>query len=152
MIPKHVAIILDGNRRFAKRLMLEPWKGHAHGKDKVEQLIEWCMELGIKELTLYSFSIQNFNRPKDEFNYLMDLMADAFKKFLNDERVKKYQIKFNVIGRYDMFPEHVANLIREVTEATKDHNGFKVNFALAYGGREEITDAVKIIASKVANG
>ena len=72
-VPRHVGIILDGNRRFSKKLMLKPWKGHEYGAKKIESLLEWCKELNIKEITLYCFSIENFNRPKKEFNYLMNL-------------------------------------------------------------------------------
>jgi len=78
--PEHIGIILDGNRRFAKRLMLEPWRGHELGFEKLKKLFKWCKELEIKEITLYCFSIQNFNRPKEEFNYLMNL----FEKVLNE--------------------------------------------------------------------
>src|SRR3989344_241599 len=77
-VPKHIGIILDGNRRFARKLMLKPWKGHEWGAKKVEKLVTWCEELGIKELTLYAFSLENFNRPKEEFNYLMNLFNDLF--------------------------------------------------------------------------
>ena len=78
----HVAIILDGNRRYAKKLMLEPWKGHDFGADKVERLLEWCEEFKIKELTLYTFSMQNFNRPKEEVDYLMGVVKRMAKKFI----------------------------------------------------------------------
>jgi len=152
MIPKHVAIILDGNRRFAKRLMLEPWKGHEYGQKKVEEVLEWCKDLGIKELTLYSFSIQNFNRPKEEFNYLMNLMQVAFEKFYADKRIEEYKIRVNVIGRYQLFPKKLVEVIDRIIEKTKDNKGFTINFALAYGGREEITDAMKKIAEKIVNG
>jgi len=152
MIPKHVAIILDGNRRFAKRLMLEPWKGHEYGQKKVEEVLEWCKDLGVKELTLYSFSIQNFNRPKDEFNYLMNLMQVAFEKFFTDSRIEEYKIRVNVIGRYELFPEKLVKAIDKILKKTKDNDGFTINFALAYGGREEITDAVKKIAQKISDG
>lgn len=140
---KHLAVILDGNRRFAKRLMLEPWKGHEFGKKKVEELIEWCIESGIKELTLYSFSMQNFNRPKEEFNYLMKLIKDAFTEFESDDRVSKYRIKLNVIGRYELFPDDVVEIMNKVQEKTKNNSGFIINFAMAYGGREEIIDGIK---------
>jgi len=152
MKPKHVAIILDGNRRFAKRLMLEPWKGHEYGEKKVEELIDWCIGFGVKELTIYTFSIQNFNRPKREFNYLMVLIKDAFKRFLTDMRVKKYGIKVNILGRYTMFPKDVVESLNDVIKATKNNKGFILNFAMAYGGREELTDAFRIIAQKVKNG
>src|SRR3989344_8303005 len=95
-VPKHIGIILDGNRTFAKRLMLKPWKGHEYGSEKIEKLFEWAKELGIKELTLYCFSIENFNRPKEEFDYLMNLFKKEFTKMKDDTRLK--DIKINFIG------------------------------------------------------
>src|SRR3989344_8760270 len=97
-IPRHIGIILDGNRRFAKRLMLKPWRGHEWGAKKVEKLFDWCKEYGIKELTLYAFSEENFDRPKHEFNYLMDLFKKEFTKFKDDPRIKN-EMKINFIGR-----------------------------------------------------
>lgn len=152
MVPKHIAIILDGNRRFAKKLLLDPRKGHEYGEKKIEELLEWCIDLGMKELTFYAFSIQNFNRPKAEFEYLMNLMRNAFTKFFIDPRVEKYKIHVNVIGRYTLFPKDVVQAIENVMEKTKDNKGFMLNFAMAYGGREEITDAVKKIISEVKSG
>jgi len=149
---KHVAIILDGNRRFAKRLMLEPWKGHEYGRDKVEKLVDWCVELGVKELTLYAFSIQNFNRPKKEFDYIMNLIRDAFNSFLTSPKIKKYGIRVNVFGRYNLFPKKVVESLNQVMEQTKNNKEFIINFAMAYGGREEITDAVRKVAEKVEQG
>ena len=144
--PKHVGIVLDGNRRFAKRLMLQPWKGHELGYGKVEKLFEWCKELEIKQLTLYVFSVKNFNRPKKEFDYLMKLFEEAFSKAKEDSRLK--DIKVNFIGRIYMFPEKVKNAMNELMEKTKDNKGHIINFAMAYGGRQEIIDSVKrLIAS-----
>lgn len=144
----HVAIILDGNRRFAKRLMLEPWKGHEYGQKKVEELLEWCGEFKIRELTLYAFSMQNFNRPKEEFNYLMNLFEKSFEKFFHDPRIEENQIKVNVLGRYDLFPEKVVAEIKKIVEKTKNNNKFILNFAMAYGGREELIDAIKKIVNE----
>lgn len=146
--PKHVAIILDGNRRFAKRLMLEPWKGHEFGKEKVEKLIDWCQELGLHELTLYSFSMQNFNRPKQEFDYLMKLIMEAFDGVKDDERIEKYGIRINIIGRYKLFPAEVVEKLDQVMEKTKHNSNYIINFALAYGGREELLDGIKKIISE----
>ena len=80
IVPKHIGIIMDGNRRFSKKLMLKPWNGHEWGAKKVEKLFNWCQEFDIKELTLYTFSIQNFNRPKKEFDYLMKIFKENFDK------------------------------------------------------------------------
>tara|TARA_Y100000310_G_C20669747_1_gene809596 strand:- start:394 stop:1104 length:711 start_codon:yes stop_codon:yes gene_type:complete len=147
-IPRHVGIILDGNRRFAKKLMLKPWKGHEWGAKKIESLFEWAKELKIKELTLYTFSIYNFDRPKKEFDYLMDLFKKEFERIKDDKRIYNDEIKINFIGRIWMFPEEVQEKMRNLAEKTKHHNKHIVNFAMAYGGRAEVVDAVKIIAEK----
>ena len=146
---KHVGIILDGNRRFSKRLMQEPWKGHEYG---AKSLLEWCKELDIKELTLYAFSMQNFNRPKQEFDYLMNVFKETFTKIKGDPRLKENNIKINFIGRIHLFPEAVKNAMYELMEETKNNTKYIANFAMAYGGREEIIDATKKIAEAVKNG
>ncbi len=147
--PKHIGIILDGNRRFAKRLNLNPWEGHEFGYKKLKKLFKWCRELDIKELTLYCFSMQNFNRPKKEFDYLMDIFEKAFNEILTNEDIHKYKIRINVIGRYYLFPEKVQEKIKKIMDLTKDYKEYRINIALAYGGREEIVDTVKKIAEKV---
>lgn len=142
-VPKHIGIILDGNRRFAKRLMLKPWKGHEWGAKKVEKLFDWCIEYKIKELTVYAFSIENFNRPKEEFDYLMDVFKKEFDKMKDDPRLEKYSIRVRFIGRLTMLPEDIQEKMKVIMEKTKKNNKFFINFALAYGGRQEIIDAVK---------
>src|SRR3989344_1562249 len=134
-VPKHIGIILDGNRRLAKRLMVKPWKGHEWGARKVEKLIEWCISLKIKELTLYAFSVENFNRPKTEFDYLMDLFFKEFTRFKDDPRIKKHSIRVNFLGRIHMFPSKVQRLMYEIMSNTDENKGFILNFAMAYGGR-----------------
>lgn len=149
----HIAFTLDGNRRFAKRLMKAPWKGHEWGAKKVREVLEWCKEAGVKVVTLYSFSIQNFNRPKIEFDFLMNLFEKEFLAIRDKEHdVHKNKIRVKVIGRTYMLPEKVQKAIKEAEEATKDYGDFQVNFAIAYGGQEEITDAVKEIAGKITEG
>lgn len=155
-VPKHIGIILDGNRRFAKKLMLKPWKGHEWGMEKVKKLLEWCKEVGVPEITLYAFSIQNFQRPKDEFDYLMHLFKDAFADLVNnksEENKKKLeQIQIRFIGRTWMFPQEVQDEMKKLTEMTAGNTPYKINFAMAYGGREEVIDAVKKIADAVKQG
>ena len=147
---KHLAIVLDGNRRLSKKLMLKPWMGHELGEKKVEKLLEWCKEFGINELTLYAFSIQNFNRPKEEFDYLMNLFCKSFERIKNDPRVK--DIRINFIGRIRMFPEKVRKSMQELMEITKDNKPYLINFAMAYGGQEEVVDAVKKISEEIRKG
>jgi tritrans,polycis-undecaprenyl-diphosphate synthase [geranylgeranyl-diphosphate specific] len=140
---KHLGIIIDGNRRFAKRLMLEPWRGHELGAEKIEKLLEWCKELGIKELTLYCFSLENFNRPKIEFDFLMKIFKKEFLKLKTDKRVHNNKIKIRFIGKRELFDNELQNLIKDLEEMTKDYNDYIINFALGYGGRQEIIEAVK---------
>ena len=143
MKPKHIGIILDGNRRFSKRLMKEPWKGHEYGAKKLESLFTWLKELDIKQLTLYVFSVENFNRPKLEFNHLMNLFRKEFTKYKEDPRIHENKIRINFVGQLHLFPEDVQEKAKALMDATKNYNDYVVNFAFGYGGREEIIDAVK---------
>ncbi|MEK6940219.1 MAG: polyprenyl diphosphate synthase [Nanoarchaeota archaeon] len=142
---KHIAIILDGNRRYAKKALKEPWKGHDSGAEKVERLFDWCQELEIKELTLYVFSMQNFNRDKKEVDYLMNLFCKFFEKKETKEKIHQNKIKIHFMGRTHLLPEKVQQIIYRLQEETKDYSAFQVNFAVAYGGREEIVDAINAI-------
>lgn len=150
--PKHIGIILDGNRRFARRLMIKPWKGHEWGAEKIEKFLEWCKELKVKEVTIYAFSIENFNRPKKEFDYLMNLFKKECHRLLNDKRVEEDKVKINFIGHIHLFPKDLRQLMKKVMEKTKRCSRYKVNFAMAYGGRAELIDAFKKIAEKVKKG
>ena len=149
-VPRHIAIVLDGNRRFAKRLMIKPWMGHEWGSKKVEQVYVWCQELGIKEITLYAMSIQNFNRPKEEFDYLMDLIKESFENLKKDPRANK--IRINFIGRISMFPKDIQKIMKDLMEKTKNNTDHIINFAMAYGGREEVIDAITKMAKEVEKG
>lgn len=148
--PQHVAIILDGNRRFAKRLMLEPWKGHEYGKEKVEDLIDYAKELGIKEMTFYALSVENINsRPPKELEFLYKVFKKAFIE-LNREKIHNNQIRMKFIGNLELVPSDLRAECLKLEQATKDHDNMIVNFAIAYGGRQEITEAIKkIIKNKI---
>ena len=151
-VPKRIAIVLDGNRRYAKKMGLKPWGGHEFGIKKLEQLMEWCRELKIKELTLYSFSTENFRRTKAEKNFLFRIFKHEFNNMKYRKDIFKNKIRINVIGRLNMFPKGIRKAMLDIMEKTKKHKKFIVNFALAYGGRQEITDAVKKIAENVKKG
>lgn len=151
-VPRHIGIIMDGNRRFSKKLMLKPWLGHEWGAKQLEKVLEWCSEYGISEITLYTFSIQNFDRPKQEFDYLMKLFLDNFEKVKTDKRIFENDIKINVIGRLWMFPEDVQKKLYEIMDLTKGHKKNVINFAMAYGGREEVIDAAIKIAEQAKGG
>ncbi len=151
---KHIGIILDGNRRYAKRLLQKPWDGHQKGAENVENAIQWARELNVKELTLYAFSEQNFQRAKEEVTFLMKIFAKTFQRLIDDrlEKLNKNGIRINFIGRISKFPAEVHEKMKELMELTKNNTELKVNFAMAYGGREEIVDAARKIAVELNNG
>ena len=144
-IPEHVAIIMDGNRRWAKKFEKPPWYGHLFGSKKLEEILEWCRELGIRTLTVYAFSTENFKRSTEEVKNLMDLFERKFRELIKDERVHRYGIRVNVIGRKEMLPPNVRKAAEDAERATRKYSNYTLNIALAYGGRSEIADAVREI-------
>ncbi len=151
-IPEHIAIIMDGNRRLARAMGKPPWFGHRLGAKRLEEVIEWCVELGIKSVTTYAFSIENFSRSREEVEALFDLFEEYFYKVAEDERIKKNGVRIKAIGRLEKFPERVLKAIRYAEEKTKDNKKLLLNVAVAYGGRQEIVDAIKKIAQRVKTG
>jgi tritrans,polycis-undecaprenyl-diphosphate synthase [geranylgeranyl-diphosphate specific] len=148
---KHVAIILDGNRRFAKRLMLEPWKGHEYGKEKVEQLLDYAKDLGIEQLTFYALSNENIkSRPKNELEFLYSIFRKMFKN-LDKEKIEKDKIKMRFIGNLELLPSDIKELCQKLEKDTSENRNFTVNFAIAYGGRQELIEAVKRILKNKIN-
>jgi tritrans,polycis-undecaprenyl-diphosphate synthase [geranylgeranyl-diphosphate specific] len=139
----HIGIILDGNRRFAKKENKESWKGHQEGAKRVEDLLNWCKELEIKQITLYCFSIENFKRPEKELKFLMKLFKKEFEKLRKDKRLKKDKIKINVFGEKERLDKGFQKLIKKIEDETKNNNNYIINFAIAYGGRQEILCAIK---------
>ncbi len=150
--PGHIAIILDGNRRWASEKALNPWFGHEKGAEKVDQLLDWCLKLGVKSITLYAFSTENFRRSKNEVEEIMRIAQEQFRKILTDERIHKNKIHVKVIGRLSLLPKDLQQLIMDVENATQGYDEHFLNLALAYGGRAEIVDAAKKIADKVHDG
>lgn len=149
---EHIAIILDGNRRWASENELNPWLGHKKGAEKVEQLLEWCDKLSVKFVTLYTFSTENFRRSPQEVEEIMRIAEEKFNKLLTNERIHRNKVHVKVIGRVNLLPESLQQLISDVEKATANYDSQFLNFAFAYGGRAEIVDAAKTIAEKVKNG
>lgn len=150
--PEHIAIILDGNRRWANSQELNPWLGHKKGAETVEQLLDWTYTLGVKYVTLYMFSTENFRRSSNEVEQIMQIADEKFRKLLTDERIHKNKIHVKVIGRTNLLPKNLQELIANVEKTTENYHNYFWNFAFAYGGRAEIVDAAKTIAEKVKNG
>ena len=151
-IPEHIGIIMDGNRRFATELGMDSILGHEMGRNKLEEVLEWCRELGVKVVTVYAFSTENFMRTQDEVEHLMKLFVKGLKDAADDERTEKYKIRIRVIGQVELLPENVREAIRYAEEKTKHHDKFLLNVAIAYGGREEIIKAIQEIAKEVKAG
>lgn len=151
-VPRHLAVIMDGNRRYALYQGLEPGEGHKMGGDKLEDVVRWCHEVGIEGLTVFAFSTDNFNRPKEEVNHLMDLFEEDLKKIAEDKRTHENEVRVRVIGDMEKLPERVARAARDVMDATKHYTKHYFNIAIGYGGREEIVEAVKKIATAVRKG
>jgi tritrans,polycis-undecaprenyl-diphosphate synthase [geranylgeranyl-diphosphate specific] len=149
---EHIAIILDGNRRWASEQELNPWLGHKKGAETVEQLLDWCQKLNVKFVTLYTFSTENFRRSPEEIEEIMRIAEEKFRKLLTDERIHRNKVHVKVIGRVNLLPEGLQQLIANVEKATEKYDNQFLNFAFAYGGRAEILDATKVIAEKVRDG
>jgi len=145
---KHIAIILDGNRRYAKARGLPAWKGHEAGAENVEKLLDWCRELDIKEITLYVLSTENLKREPEELKYLFKLFKEWFRKFKKDKRIHENKIRMRFIGDLSLVPEDVSKLAREIEQDTKDYSNYIINFCFAYGGRLELVEAFNKLKDK----
>ena len=149
-IPGHIAIIMDGNGRWAQTKGNVRIFGHKAGVESVRDITESCAQLGVKHLTLYAFSTENWNRPTIEVNGLMKILVNSLKK--EAERLNKNNIKFVTIGQIERLPEKCQKQISEVTELTKDNDSLQLCLALSYSGRWDITEAVKKLAKQVESG
>lgn len=149
-IPKHIGIIMDGNGRWAKKRGMPRSYGHKAGSDKVIEIVESCYNLGVKALTLYAFSTENWKRPNEEISKLMELLIFYVKTQL--ARIKKNNIKINVLGDYSKFPDRVVNEITKALKETSSNDNMILNIALNYGGQQEIVRATKNIFKDIENG
>ena len=151
-IPEHIGVILDGNRRWASERSLIPNQGHREGAVKVRKFMEWCLDLGIKTITLYAFSTENFKRSEDEVEELMKIYEENLSELLESDVIHENEVRVRALGRINLLPEKVRALIEKVEGATKEYDKYYLNMALAYGGRAEIVDATREIAEKINNG
>ncbi|MGB5749893.1 MAG: isoprenyl transferase [Desulfobacterales bacterium] len=149
-LPAHVAIIMDGNGRWAKKRLLNRITGHEKGSDTVRNVVRTCREIGISYLTLYAFSTENWQRPKTEVEALMTLL----KNFLHSEQKEMVEndIRLRVIGQVDRLPEKVQEVLHQTMSATKDNTAMTLILALSYGGRAEIIRMVQEVAKRIGDG
>ena len=152
-MPKHVAIIMDGNRRYTKvQGNMEVTRGHELGVDTLEKVLDWSIDLGIEIVTAYAFSTENFNRSEKEVKGLMNLFVKNFKRIVNHEKIHRNKVRVKVVGRIELLPDDVKEAIKEAEDATKDYHDRLFNLAIGYDGRLEIVDAVKKIYQKIEAG
>src|SRR5512137_1746092 len=149
-LPRHVAVIMDGNGRWAKSRHLPRIEGHRRGADSAREIIRTAGELGIKYLTLYAFSAENWNRPKDEVDTLMKYLINYLKSETPD--LNKNNVRLEAIGQIYRLPENVQEQLRKSIHTLAKNNGLTLVLALSYGGRNEIVEAVRSIAEKVRRG
>jgi len=149
---EHVAIIQDGNRRYAMQRGLSTFLGHSLGAETSERVTDWCVEMGVKHLTLYAFSTENFSRNEEEKRYLFDLIRDKFRELYSSRKIHDNRVRVRAIGRVEMLPAELQEEIKRTEEATREYDSMFLNIALAYGGQRELVDAARCLARQVKKG
>ncbi len=151
-VPSHVAVIQDGNRRYARKRGDDEDDGHRAGARTTENLLRWCRDLGVEELTLYAFSTENFRRPEDEREALFDLIAGKLREFADSEDVHEGGVQIRAIGAVERLPPRVREAVGYAQRRTAEYGDFRLNVALAYGGRDQLLGAARDIATAVDAG
>ncbi|XP_021055885.1 dehydrodolichyl diphosphate synthase complex subunit DHDDS isoform X1 [Mus pahari] len=152
-VPKHIAFIMDGNRRYAKKCQVERQEGHAQGFNKLAETLRWCLNLGVLEVTVYAFSIENFKRSKSEVDGLLDLARQKFTCLMEEqEKLQKHGVCIRVLGDLHLLPLDLQEKIAHATQATKNYNKCFLNVCFAYTSRHEIASAVREMAWGVEQG
>jgi undecaprenyl diphosphate synthase len=149
-IPKHIVLFPDGNRRFAKKKGIPTFKGHWYGYQNLKKFVQWCKKKGIKVLTAFGFSTENWKRSKDEVNYLMKLFEEGLSKRGDIRKLHEYGVRIRIIGQKYRLPKSLQKVIEEVENLTKNNKKFHLNLAVSYGGRWDIVQAIqRIIKDKI---
>lgn len=152
-IPKHIAIIMDGNRRFAKKNSMDRAEGHLKGFDKLAETLEWCLNLGILEVTVYAFSIENFKRSKDEVECLMELARQKFTRLLEEkDMIAKHKVCVRVLGNLELLPDDIQKIVSEVVNLSKNNSRAILNVCFSYTSRDEMCKAMIDMAEGVEQG
>ena len=150
--PSHVAVIQDGNRRYAEKQGEAKTEGHRAGADTTESVLRWCADLGVEELTLYTFSTENFERPPEEREALFDLITEKLRTFADREEVHNREVRIRAIGEVERLPPRVREAVDYAESRTAQYDELYLNIALAYGGRAELLGVARDIAEEAADG
>ncbi|MCE7700076.1 MAG: polyprenyl diphosphate synthase [Methanobacterium paludis] len=151
-MPKHVAVMMDGNRRYARIQGMSPIYGHKRGKNTLEQFLGWCVDFGIRIVTVYAFSSNNFNRPHEEVEGLMNLFKENFEIITKNKKIHDNKIRIKVVGNLELLPNDVRGVINAAETATASYDNILLNIAIGYDGRLEIVDTIKKISNDIKEG
>jgi len=151
MMPNHIGIILDGNRRWAKKHGMKPWEGHREGAKNFEKFIDWCLELNISQISAYVLSTENLNRPKREVNEILRLLKEYLDKLENEKMhlFDKYEVKIRFHGNFKKLPKSLVKIMNRIMRRTEKYDKKILNILIAYGGKYELTKAIKNIAERI---
>lgn len=150
IIPKHVAVILDGNRRWATENHLKPWEGHKYGVETFDKFLDWCIELNVEEVSAYVLSTENLNRPKREVFEILKILKHELDRFETERAAKidRYEIKVRFCGDFSKLPNSLVKIMRRIMRKTEKYNKKCLNILIAYGGRYELVNAMKNLVGK----
>jgi len=152
-VPRHIAIIMDGNRRFARQKGLEKMEGHKGGFEKLASTLEWCRDMGVTEVTVYAFSIENFKRSSQEVEDLLTMAREKLQLLVGEkEKLREHGVRVKILGKLSYLPQDLQDVITEAERVTADNCGATLNIALSYTGREEIAQAVRSVVGRVGRG
>ena len=151
-LPNHVAIVLDGNRRWAKLHLFDPGVGHHHGADKAEELLNWIHDIGVRITTLYILSTENLERKDAELENIYKLLETKLERLYDDERVHRRRMKIKAIGDTALLPHKLQEILTKLEESTAEYDSMFLNIAIAYGGQKELIEAIRKIAQMAKQG
>jgi tritrans,polycis-undecaprenyl-diphosphate synthase [geranylgeranyl-diphosphate specific] len=153
VLPNHLGIIIDGNRRWARARGLPPWEGHKAGAEKLNEFLNWCLEMGIPQVSIYTLSTENLNRSKEELKHLFKILEEYVDGLLKDKKkfalLEKYEVRVRFVGELNRLPKKLIKLMGKLMEKTAKYQKRVLNFLVAYGGKSEIVNAVKKLAEEV---
>ncbi|XP_058454602.1 dehydrodolichyl diphosphate synthase complex subunit DHDDS [Malaya genurostris] len=152
-IPQHVAFIMDGNRRFARKENIAKAEGHSKGFDKLSETLQWCLDIGIREVTVYAFSIENFKRSQEEVDTLMSLARDKFHKLAHErDKLQQRGIRIRVLGNLKLLPVDIQQAVNDAVVSTEKNDKAFLNVAFAYTSRDEMANSIRIVAEGISEG
>ncbi len=152
-VPNHLGVIIDGNRRWARARGLPPWEGHRAGAKKLEEFLNWCLEAGIPQVSIYTLSTENLNRPKEELKHIFKILEEYVDGLLNDEKkfslLEKYEVRVRFVGELNRLPKKLIKVMGKLMKKTAKYQKRVLNFLVAYGSKSEIVNAVKKLAEEL---